>query len=174
MKEFKDKQGRWRTTSLFFETASRESREEYECPFTKKEEDHTHEGVTYICLKALYVGLGDPTEYLFANEYLGGWSHWKRIVDSPTLRPWVDECREELKLKLMAEGIVVMRTKAAEGNVTAAKELMTKGWILEGKKTRGRPSQAEVEGVTKQMAADELEHQNDLGRMIDGSTSAAH
>jgi hypothetical protein len=165
MKQFKATNDVWLSKALFFEHSTPLSRKKYTPYFTTKDHDHTVDGVTYVSLKALYLEVGDPTEYEFATEYLGGWNHWQAICKSPPLEEWVEECREELKLKLMAEGVRATRKLAAGGNAAAAKELMKKGW-LEDKKGRGRPSKEEVEGVRKQMALEDQEHENDVDRMM--------
>src|SRR5574337_457896 len=66
--------------------------------YTLKDRNHEYKGVLYPSLKALYLEESDPTEYLFADKYLLGYQHWKRICRNKMLLPYVEEWREELEI----------------------------------------------------------------------------
>jgi hypothetical protein len=141
--------GRWLTTALFFEYTQYPEN----MMFTTKSMDIVRHGKTLRSLKQLYLSEEDVTEYEFANKYLGGWAHWQALLGSRML-PFIEECREELGLKLRARGMKRIIHEAAEGRGTdAAKFLIDKGWVPKG---RGRPSSAEK---AKALAEDKALHQ---------------
>lgn len=160
MSKFKDQNGNFYTQSLFLELA-------YDNPkhaiYTLKDDDHEFKGKVYKSIKRLYVATGDPTEYKFATECLGGWNHWKRLLNKTSLlHPYIEEWREELEVKMRSKGVARMVSNAAE-SPTAAKWLAEKGWT--DKRTAGRPSKAEVEGEKKQQASVKSVIQSDLDRL---------
>lgn len=141
--EYKDKMGRWITQGLFHEMSFGSFRQTFEPPFTLAD---YKEG--YRSMKQEYLEIGDPTEYTFAIQVLGSWDHWKQLCSSKWFSEHVENWREELELKLRAEGIKKLR-EIAKGNSnissSAAKFLADKGWDLK----RGRPSKAEIERKNK-------------------------
>ena len=133
-KRLKDGQGRPLTQSLFLEIGYEEDKAIY----TFKDEDHEYKGNTYYSLKQLYLEMEDPTEYEFANKYLLGWQHWKRLKANKILAKHFAEWEEELELRLRAQGIRAAIDQAAEDKgFQAAKWLADKGWQ---KNSVGRPS----------------------------------
>ena len=157
--KFKDKQERWLTQSLFLELGYSDF-----SIYTLKEEDHEYEGKVYPSLKRLYVEFEDTTEYQFANEYLGGWQHWKRLLANRVIRKHIDEWREELEIKLRAVGIraaVDMALDDTRPSFAAAKWVAEKGWEMK----RGRPSKEEVEREKKFQAAVADEFSDDFERI---------
>ena len=72
--KFKDKQGRYLTAGLFYETSTDKSTALY----TLKDYDHEVNGIKYPSLKKLYLEMCDVTEYAFATEHMGSWNQWKR------------------------------------------------------------------------------------------------
>jgi hypothetical protein len=160
MSKFKDQNGNFYTQSLFLELA-------YDNPkhaiYTLKDDDHEFKGKDYKSIKKLYVATGDPTEYKFATEYLGGWNHWKRLLNKTSLlHPYIEEWREELEVKMRSAGVARMISNSYD-SPTAAKWLAEKGWT--DKRTAGRPSKAEVEGEKKQQASVKSVIQSDLDRL---------
>ena len=130
----KDSTGRPLTQSLFLEIGYDEDK----AIFTFKDEDHEYKGNTYYSLKRLYLEMEDPTEYEFANRYLLGWQHWKRLKANKILAKHFAEWEEELELRLRAQGIRAAIDQAAEDKgFQAAKWLADKGWQ---KNSVGRPS----------------------------------
>jgi len=107
----------------------------------------------------LFVACDDPTEYEFANKYLGGWSHWKEVQASEVMKPYIAVWREEQEIRLRANAIkqIALLAKSDKG-FQAAKFIADKGWKV---RTAGAPSKEEVEGmkavekaVNKEFAAD--------------------
>jgi len=143
----KDAMQRPRTLSLFLET----NQSSLDPIFTLKEDDHTLHGVLYYSLKKIYLEIADPTEYQFAQLVFGSWKHWKKLCDSPPIKPHIEEWRDELEIKLTSQAVRSMiETAQEEGSkgVTAAKYVAERGW----EKQAGRPSKQEVERTKKKYA----------------------
>jgi len=112
--------------------------------FTLKEDHYEYKGKLYPSFKRLYLELEDPTEYEFATRYLLGWKHWLRLYQNRQIRPYIEEMREELELKLRSQAFRDMVSLSASegGNFSATKWLADKGW---DKRSAGRPSKQEKE-----------------------------
>lgn len=134
-----DSMGRPLTQSLFLEVGYSEF-----AIYTLKEFDHEYNGKVYPSLKQLFLKTEDPTEYEFANKYLIGWQHWKRLNENKLLAKHFEEWREELELRLRSQAVRDMQNLCASesGNYSAAKFLADRGWE---KRAAGRPSKAEKE-----------------------------
>lgn len=155
--KFLDSMGKPITQSLFLEIGYSDS-----SVYTLKDEHYEYKGKFYPSLKALYLEMEDVTEYEFANAYLLGWKHWKRLCENKAIRKYIDEWREELELKLRARGIKEAMRAAQEGTFQAAKWLADRGWENKGV---GRPSKAEVEREKKFQARMNDEFSADIVRL---------
>lgn len=111
--------------------------------FSLKDYDHTYKDVLYPSLKKLYLEEEDPTEYIFAEKYLLGWQHWKRMNDNAILSRHFQTWREELEIKLRAMAVRALRDmcQSENGNFQASKFLADRGW---DKNKIGRPSKEEL------------------------------
>jgi len=132
-----DSMGRPITQSLFLEIGYTDM-----AVFSLKEKDYEYNGVLYPSLKRLYIEMEDVTEYEFANTYLLGWQHWKRICENKQIRKHIEEWREELEYKMRAKGVKSLLASAVSGNYQAAKFFVDKGW---DKRAAGRPSKEELQ-----------------------------
>lgn len=130
--------------------------------YTLKDVDYEYNGKLYLSLKRLYIEKEDPTEYEFANEYLLGWQHWKRLCENKVIRKYIDEWREELEVKLRSRGIKEAINAAEKGGFQAAKWLADRGWEQRG---AGRPSKDEVEREKKFQARVSDEYGADVVRL---------
>lgn len=134
-----DARGRLLTLGLFLEIDYNNK----DAIYTLKDYDHEYEGKTYLSLKRLFLEASDPTEYMFATKYLAGWEHWQRINANKALALYTVKWRQELELKLRAEGVQhVLKSARVKQNWLAAKFLAEKGWEV---RAAGRPSQDEVD-----------------------------
>ncbi len=114
MERFKDSVHNWRTVSLFRETAN---------------QDKTHIEFSLRELGKAFIDMGDPTGYEFCKEFLGGWLHWKAILRSAAIRPYIEEWQEELEVKLRAEALQnMMQVARSEKPFTALKYIVEGGW----------------------------------------------
>lgn len=167
MSKYKDTKSRMRTQSLFYETNYGKPKEGLEPIFTLKDEDHKGGDTIYRSMRSIYINMGDPTEYDFAMEVLGSWRHWKKLLDNKIIRPYIDQWREELEIKLRAEGVRTLRATAnddtSKSQVTAAKYLADKGWA---EKKRGTPSKAEKEGAIKKQVMVKAETKDDFNNIF--------
>jgi len=156
----KDDMGRPLTQSLFLEIGYHVDRALY----TLKDEDHEFKGHTFRSLKKLYLEMEDPTEYEFANTYLLGWQHWKRLKANKALANHFAEWEEELELRLRAQGIRAAIDQAAEDKgFQAAKWLADKGWK---KNAVGRPSKHDKIREERMQERLEEEFKGDVVRLL--------
>lgn len=134
------------------------------CVFSLKDDHYEHHGKLYPSLKRLYLEMEDPTEYEFSNRYLLGWKHWQRIAANKVLRPYVEEWREELDMKLRAQAFRDMVNLSASegGNFSATKWLADRGW---DKRAAGRPSKSEKEKDQRLLDRLHDEFENDSVRL---------
>lgn len=134
---FKSTNGKWMTDRLFFERCNNPSEREYVL-YTLKDEDYDMGGTILPSLKRLYVECEDPTEYSFAEKYLGGWAHWKVLRESNALVDVIDDWREELNTRLRSKGVqgMIALAKNEEASFQAIKWLAEEGWNPGNK---GRP-----------------------------------
>ena len=132
-----DSTGRPLTQSLFLEIGYTDF-----AVFTLKDQDFDYNGKQLPSLKRLYLEFEDPTEYDFANTYLLGWRHWKRMNENKILKKHFEEWREELEYRMRSKGVRSLLKSATNGNFQAAKFFVDRGW---DKRQAGRPSKAELE-----------------------------
>lgn len=93
------------------------------------------------CVSMYKIYMECESEYEASQKLLGSWTHWRRLCECNWFKPYVEAWREEREIKEAALGKAILIEKAAEGNVTAAKELV--GQIYKKGKV-GRPSKDEV------------------------------
>jgi hypothetical protein len=134
-----DRQFRYRTRSLFWETRKIDREEVNEPIFTIKPRAHTVTSIdkkgltTYPSLKEIYMSYDHVPghEYEFAMDVFGSWQHWNVLCLS-TLRDMIQEWRDELAIKLKAEAIrnmIVASKEASAVGVNAAKYLADEGYL---------------------------------------------
>lgn len=161
-KRFKGGQGVWLTHSLFLEMSNYDTEL---AVYTLKDDDHEFKGKLYPSLKKLYLEVGDPTEYEFAQQHLGGWDHWKRILNHNTLREdYISKWREELSMRFRSEAVRGM-VGAATGerpSFQAIKWLADAGWDMDGGKGSQKRKKAEKKAA---VVAIKSEYENDIERM---------
>ena len=154
--KFKDEKGRYIVQGLFLEDRYNTELATY----TWAGEDKEYKGQVFPSLKRLYLEEGDPDEYLFATKYLYDWPHWKRLCNNAIASRHIEEWREELYLMLRSEGMASLIDLGINQNsYQAAKWLADEGWI---KRSRGRPSDKEVQGELKRRAALKAQYKDDL------------
>lgn len=123
---FKDKMGRWRTISLFYEHRV----DNYDPLFTLSEKGRTVNGTHLPSLKEMYLDFEDTTEYLFVTEVMKtSWRHWLKMTENSILKTEIESWREELSLKLQAKGIKKAVELSEEGNYAATKLLVDRGFL---------------------------------------------
>lgn len=158
--KLKDVMGRPMTQALFLEIGYETDKAVY----TLKDDDHTHNGVVYPSLKRLFLEMEDVVEYDFANTYLLGWSHWKRMNENKLLAKHFAEWREELELSIRSQAIKGIIDMSADDNFQANKWLSDRGWE---KRAAGRPSKQEKLKEERMQQRIEDEFSADIKRMED-------
>ena len=157
----------WLSRALFVEMHKQAGTDPALVLYTLK--DHEHEGKP--SLRALYLETADPTEYEFANKYLGGWDHWVDLQGCEWFKPHVLRWRTELELKLKSEALKRIRDEAeADGRngFAANKFLLQNGWIDKAAEPsrRGRPTKAEVKQEAVRIASDSERITEDFERLM--------
>jgi hypothetical protein len=152
---FKNNSGAFMTNALFLEFSYDKLEN---VVYTLKDHDHEFNGVVYKSLRKIYMEYNHAPgyEYNFAVEHLGGWQHWVKICNNATLKPHIEEWREEMRIKLIATGVQAMTLKCVtEKGTQAARWLAENGYDDQvPKRSPGRPKsdrpakekQAEQEG----------------------------
>lgn len=155
----KDPMGRYRTQSLF-----REFYQKDPPIWTLSEEDPQGK---LPSLKALYMEVGDPTEYQFAMEAFGSWKQWLKIKSAKAIQPYIEDWSMELSLKIRSEGIrgVMLESKNGKNKYNASKALAEGFWSKESAAKRGRPSKEEVAKELKIAAKLDAEFADDAERI---------
>lgn len=161
MNKFRNSKRVWYTSSLFKETSK--DWKDPMCQFTLDIDDWVgSDGKEYLSLYKMYMACDDPTEHKFANECLGGWDHWQRILMNAEVRSYVERWREEMQLKLRSAAIQQLREIAkGDKGATAARYLAEYGW----EKKAGRPSKEDVAKQRSHEAGIHLELDEDLERL---------
>lgn len=153
---FKNSNGNLILKSLFLETnGTLEGRPKV--VYTLRPQDHRG----YPSLMKLYLEMGDPTEYQFANKHLFNWDHWQRLLDTTWFQPYILKWRKELEAKLKADALERILAKAkGEGkdSFQANKYLLEKTWTSPKKKV-GRP-------ITEEVLEDKQDYQEDYERLF--------
>lgn len=165
--KFKDNLGRYLTLSLFYETSLGSISHRDDVMYTLKE--HSYEG--FPSLRELYLDMEDITEYNFANEYLGGWNHWKKLCKTAWFMEHLTEWREELELKLRARAFNEVKKTAkssAKEAYMANKYLLEKGWEKDTnkKETVGRPTQEKIKKEAQRLHDEEKVVEDDAARIL--------
>ena len=164
---FKDHLSRWRTKSMFWEISGETQRGTHTL-YTLYEDDIVRDGQTYKSLKKIYFSYDHIpfNEYDFANDCLGGWTHWNLLATGAAapIRDAIASWRTELEIKLKSMAIKSMIASARDDGVkgfSAAKYLADKGYAT----VRGRPSKEEVERERKVAAGISQELEEDMERI---------
>jgi hypothetical protein len=141
----------WLTQALFWEktiTFSANDRLEG-CPVFSLYDDKKD----CINCRKTFIEMGDPTGYKWAQEYLGDYEHWLRLMKCKWFQEAYDVWMNELKMKLRSEALDTIRTISNAGQpaqaLVAAKYLASFEWEKAG---RGRPSKQELQGEIKRAA----------------------
>lgn len=137
--------------------------------FTLKNYNHTVDGRTYLSLRRLFVEMEDPTEYLFAETYLDGWEHWKKLSGASFFQSYLKEWREELEIRLRAKALLRIKKKAEEGtkdSLQADKTLLAGGWKTEEERSRGRPSKQKIRDEAEKLFVEKTEFDEDFERIM--------
>jgi hypothetical protein len=146
--KFKNSMGGFYLKQLFYETTLADKST---VVYTLKDRDH--EG--FPSLYKLYMGMEDVTEYEFANTYLDSWTHWQRLSEATWFKPYIERWREELRLKLLARHLNMIKKKAEgddKSSLEASKYLIEQKW---SKDKVGRPSKEAI----KEKAHELWEHE---------------
>lgn len=163
--KFKDKMGRWLTKSLFKEYAFQAPEGTFPL-FVLSNQDR--DGLP--SLYKLYLAAEDPSEYFFANEYLGGWDHWQRLSKATFFLPYITSWRKELEVLIKAKALQKLLSVANNPNhkssYEANKLLLKEGYKEREGSKRGRPTKDEVHKEANRIATEEERISADAERVL--------
>jgi len=140
--------------SLFLETAKQDRGS---APYTLKDYDYEWKGQVYPSLYVRYMGMQDPIEFNFANEYLADFQHWELLCETKWFQPYAKRWRKELELQLKANSLarVLAESKApTREGISAAKYVLEKGWEPKDRNTKGRPTKQDIKDEAYKIATD--------------------
>lgn len=190
---YKDQGGKWRTSSLFYETFPRDLWEKFTPIFTLNEfqlnitktdsfypryapdpqgpvvllDGSTQERHPIPSLRHIYLRYNDPTEYTFATDVFKSTYHWKHLCGLKWFQPYLAEWRATLREKLRGIGIARMVDIAQGSDPKLA--LNAAKWVAEGsfteRKEKGRPSDEKVEVQLNKEAQIERIYREDAQRV---------
>ena len=149
---FKDTKNRWRTQSLFAETISTKysgRADKYPPLYTLRDKDY--DGLP--SLHRLYIELEDPTGYLIANEYLGGWQHWLVLTRLKWFKEYLAIWQDELDVLLKVRGLRQIVKDAGSDSKTALASAKYLANAQYKDRRVGRPSKAEIDAEREKEAA---------------------
>lgn len=167
-KKFKNNSGTHLLKPIFYEL---DEQGRPNAQYSLKPHDSTFEGVVYPSLRRLYVELEDPTEYLFAETYLDGWSHWKKLSAASFFQEYLTEMREELDVRLRAKALVRIRRRAEESSkdgLSADKILLSGGWKA-GESKVGRPTKEKIKQEAERLTKERTVFDEDFDRIMGSS-----
>ena len=160
--KLKDRQGRYRTQSLFHELIQWNTRQNYEPLYTLAEEDGKF-GLPSA--RQIYLQAEDPTEYEAAMALVGSWDHWQKLMGNEGFMDYLKEWREELEILLTSKSLKkindIARSDAKDARM-AAQFLATKGWESKA----GRPSKKKINEQARKIAEDKKSYEEDYARVI--------
>lgn len=159
--DFKNTNGVWLTRELFLETAQNKDNVRY----TLKTEDSGG----YPSLYRLYMEADDVTEYTFALQHLGGWTHWKLLASAAFFQSYVSEWREELEIRNRSRALAkIIETAGGSSKdaFAAQKFVANKEWDKAKPASKGRPSNAQIKSAANDMAAEQKRLSEDLQRLM--------
>lgn len=164
---FKNSIGVFFTKELFFET---NVGDRANAVYSLKDYDHTVDGIVYPSLGRIYLEEEDPTEYAFAEKYLGGYPHWEKLVASPMIRPYIDDWRNRLDLQLRAKAFNRIRVKASDPDdkeaFQANKFLLSNQWRGTSSKAGvGRPTKAKIKEEADRLVKEQSVYDEDFERI---------
>lgn len=169
---FKDSRNRWITEGLFIERAELRDREYDPAPHLSIS---GREG--YIDARKTFLALRDPTGYKWANQYIGGYPHFKRLITAPWFVDVYNEWIEELNMLMRQEAIDEIKKISKDAEVSdsqrlaASKYLANREWEKADRvpaSKRGRPTKEEVRGALKESIQMSEETRDEFLRVVEG------
>lgn len=140
---FMDKQGRYFTQGLFCEYELND----YPALYTLGEKDVVKEDRYYPSLKRLYLDMEDIGEYNFVQKYLYSWLQWEKMLKNNILRPFINQWRDELEIKLRSIAIKTLcdlSSTSEAKNTAAAKYIANKDYATKETKKDKEAKQHQI------------------------------
>ncbi len=155
--QFKNSSGVFLIRELFYEGVGVDKSSVL---YTLKDEDYQG----YPSLRRLYLLEDDPTEYLVAEKYFGGWPHWKKLSTSTWFLPYLTPIREELEVRHRAQYLKSLRSDALSGDKVSSKYLLDR--FEKDTASRGRPSKQKIKEEADRLFRETENVKDDLSRIL--------
>ena len=164
--KFKNANGMWRTNSLFAERSTAVDGTE-SAVYTLNAEDWRG----FPSLKKLFMETGDPTGYKMAIEHLGGYEHFKVLLDYKRFAEAFREWQLEMSAKYQAEGLArlleMSKDKSHRSSVDLNKFLLNRGWLTQEEKSKGgRPKKSDIREAAIQISTKNGAIDEDFERVL--------
>lgn len=163
-KPYKSYNGIWYTQSLFWERSraqiSRDDTPEHDPVFSLYDDKPG-----LINARKTFVSENDPTGWKWCMKYLGDWDQWTKLLKCKWFAEAFEIWRDELKTKVQSEALDRLREISVSESpqaLQAAKFLATFEWE---RKTRGRPSKAELDAEMRRLTNTLTEEDDDAQRI---------
>lgn len=102
-------------------------------PITYPEGDLEESDVprVYMAIRPIYMEYAyDPTEYAFAENVIGCWTHWELLMNSAKLAPYIEDWRKEAAVKRKS---IAIRQIIEHSKIEGPSGLAAARWIAEEK-----------------------------------------
>lgn len=165
-RKFKNSSGTHLLKTIFYEL---DEQGRPNAQYTLKPYDSEFEGVEYPSLRKLFVELEDPTEYIFAETYLDGWTHWKKLSSASFFKEHLAEWREELDVRLRAKALVRIKQRAeanTKDSLQADKLLLSGGWKPSEDNKVGRPTKEKIQIEANKLFQERTVFDEDYERIL--------
>lgn len=135
--------------------------------YTLKDKEHDGYQSLYQC----YMGVSDPTEIRFAQEYFESWEHWNMVAESTWFKPYIGRWREELEVRIRSKALAavidVADDKYNKLSYEANKFLLSGAWKSKEEKEKvGRPSKEKIKEEAHKLFQDSKQEQDDYKRLM--------
>lgn len=156
-----DKQGRSLTQCLFVEYYN----PTFPPHYTLAEKDVVKDGKLYLSLKQLYLEAEDIGEYHFVKKYMYSWLQWERLLNNAVIRPFINQWRDELEVKLRSIAIRTLcdlSSTSEAKNTAAAKYIADKAYATKATK-KDQQEKARELAVAEQISKETKDDMKRIG-----------
>lgn len=130
-----------------------------------------HDYLGCLSLYRLYIEMADLSEYDFANKYFDGWKHWEMLSAAGWLKPYIEEWRQELEVKIKARAIanvIAISNSDGKDKLSASKYIAERGWEKKTTRRVGRPEKEPDVLTDAQKIYEEELLEEDAKRVLSG------
>lgn len=138
--KFRDNKNNLLTTSLFYELCTPKERNAGALYSLERRD------TGLLCLRDMYLAMGDVLEDTFAKTYFESVAHWELVSNHEAIKPYITGWRKELELRIRSEALQKIVEHAEQPTPTgfqAAKFLVQGLWKSDEERER-TPNKAKI------------------------------